>query len=101
MNASLQHAVAVMNEFSAPWGAAGGWALDLFLGFQSRPHADVDVAILRRDQHHLRARLEGAHVGKVIDGHLSPWGADEILANPVHEVHANWPDGPRLEFLLN
>jgi hypothetical protein len=31
-----------------PW-SAGGWALDLFVGAQSRPHDDLDVRILRRD----------------------------------------------------
>jgi hypothetical protein len=32
-----------------PWWIAGGWALDLFLGEATRPHADTDVGIFRRD----------------------------------------------------
>jgi hypothetical protein len=28
-----------------PWGVAGGWALDLFRGKQSRPHDDLEIAI--------------------------------------------------------
>jgi hypothetical protein len=46
MNSAIQHACAVMNDFGAPWGIAGGWALDIFLGVESRPHADVDVSIV-------------------------------------------------------
>lgn len=33
-----------------PWWISGGWALDLFLGHQSREHGDLDIAVLRRDQ---------------------------------------------------
>jgi len=90
-----------MNEFGARWAIAGGWAIDLFLGFPTRPHADVDIAVLRRDQHRLRARLEGALVSKVAARRLSPWGSEELLVSPVHEVHARWTDGAHLEFLLN
>ncbi|MBK3493629.1 hypothetical protein JFL43_01855 [Viridibacillus sp. YIM B01967] len=32
------------------WGIAGGWALDLHLGKQSRVHDDIDVIILREEQ---------------------------------------------------
>lgn len=32
------------------WGIAGGWALDLHLGKQSRAHDDIDVIILRDEQ---------------------------------------------------
>lgn len=33
----------------APWWIAGGWALDLFRGTPTRPHADLDVGVFRRD----------------------------------------------------
>jgi len=32
------------------WWIAGGWAIDLFLGEQTRPHFDTDVAIARDSQ---------------------------------------------------
>lgn len=32
------------------WWIAGGWAIDLFLGKQSRSHFDIDIAIAREDQ---------------------------------------------------
>jgi Aminoglycoside-2''-adenylyltransferase len=40
---------------AVPWWIAGGWAIDLFLGTQTRAHEDIDVQILRRDQHTVRA----------------------------------------------
>ncbi len=43
----------VMRGFAAPWWVAGGWALDLWLGRETRVHQDVDLAILRGDQHKL------------------------------------------------
>lgn len=36
-------------SFGGPWWIAGGHAVDLFVGEQTRAHADVDVAVLRRD----------------------------------------------------
>jgi hypothetical protein len=36
-------------SLTAPWWVAGGWALDLFLGFSTRPHKDLDIGIARRD----------------------------------------------------
>jgi len=38
-----------MRGYRAPWGFAGGWAIDLLVGASTRPHADVDVALLRQD----------------------------------------------------
>jgi hypothetical protein len=38
-----------LNGVGAPWWIAGGWALDLYAGTQTRPHADLDVGMLRRD----------------------------------------------------
>ena len=44
---NLRRALAPMNTCQTAWWVAGGWALDLFLGRMTRPHHDVDVAILR------------------------------------------------------
>lgn len=38
-----------LSALIVPWWVAGGWALDLFVGEQTRPHADLDVGVLRRD----------------------------------------------------
>lgn len=46
-------------RYSLPWYVAGGWAVDLFLGRRTRPHEDIEVAVLRRDQGSLRHAFEG------------------------------------------
>jgi Aminoglycoside-2''-adenylyltransferase len=97
---AIARAVDLMNGFTAPWGIAGGWALDLFIGHESRPHADIDIAIMRTDQQQLRSRLSG-RVEKVVAGELAEWSSAEMLEGPVHEIHVTWPDGYQLEFLLN
>ena len=76
----------------APWWIAGGWALDLFLGGQTRAHDDIDVQILRRDQRRIRAALGDWDV----QGALPPprpdhwpfeeWRRDEDLDPAIHDV---------------
>ncbi|MFF7594709.1 nucleotidyltransferase domain-containing protein [Streptomyces mirabilis] len=34
-----------LDEVSAPWCIAAGWALDLFRGRRSRPHGDLEIAV--------------------------------------------------------
>ncbi|MGH2503554.1 MAG: nucleotidyltransferase domain-containing protein [Ktedonobacterales bacterium] len=77
---------------AAPWWIAGGWAIDLFLGRQTREHADIDVQILRRDQHAVRA-LFGAWD---MQAALPPprdeswpfrlWRLDDVLDAAIHDV---------------
>ncbi|HEV8228322.1 MAG TPA: amino acid transporter [Candidatus Limnocylindria bacterium] len=87
----------------APWWIAGGWALDLFIGHETRSHVDTDVAILRRDQHLFRERLGSWDVRIAHEGELLPWPAKERITKSEH--HEAWarpsPDGPwRVELLL-
>jgi aminoglycoside-2''-adenylyltransferase len=80
--------------FDAPWWIAGGWALDLFLDAETRPHGDVDVAVLR--DWDLRYVTE--------DRTLAPWD-EQPLRLPVHAVWARRsldPSAPwTFEVLLN
>ena len=101
VNAGLARVATVMKDFPGPWGIAGGWAIDLFIQRESRPHADIDVAILRGDQRHIHPRLPTGRPEKVVDRRLVPWLDDEELHSSVFEIHATWPDGFHLEVLLN
>jgi hypothetical protein len=98
---AASRAAALMAGFGAPWGVAGGWAVDLYLGRPTRPHADLDLAILRGDQQRLHAHLAGWTLRKAVDGTLLPWDPGERLAPPLHEVHGRSPEGEPLELLLN
>lgn len=101
LSPELLRVAEIMHAHRAPWGFAGGWAIDLFVGATTRPHADVDVAILRDDQAALRSTLTDARIDKAVGGERLPWHADEWLEPPVHELHATWPDGTHLELVLN
>jgi hypothetical protein len=93
-----------MWQWFVDWCVAGGWALDLFLGYQTRPHDDLDLALFRDDQLQLRRHLAKWRFGKVIGGQLLDWPGQEWLSSPVHEIHAQAPEAVDtlcLEFLLN
>src|SRR2546427_6592084 len=98
---------ALMAGFSRPWYLAGGWALDVWLGRVTRPHDDVEIAILRDDQEEIRRHLDGWEFDKVAHEVGGPrrerWREGERLELPVHEIHVRRPGGdPReVEILLN
>ena len=48
----------VFAPLSIPWWIAGGWAIDVYLGRQTREHADIDVSVLRADHRKLAALLD-------------------------------------------
>jgi hypothetical protein len=50
---------ALLGGFDGPWWIAGGVALDLFLGRTTRPHHDLDVAVLRDHWPSIEAALPG------------------------------------------
>lgn len=89
-----------MQGYLQPWWVCGGWAIDLYLGHQSRPHPDIDIAVLRRDQRALRRHLPGWRFTKVVNSVSFAWLEQEQLDLPVHEVYAE-SGAERLEFLLN
>jgi hypothetical protein len=94
---------ALMRGFAPPWFIAGGWAIDLFLSRVTRPHDDIEIALLRRDQLALQEYLRDWRWEKVIAGEFSPWSHGEWLELPVFELQCtNDRARPsRLEVLLN
>jgi hypothetical protein len=90
-----------MSEFDGQWGIAGGWAIDLFIGKETRLHSDVEVAIFREDQHMLKKVFPEWSFKKAVKGELISW-KEERLELPVHEIHGiHKQSGDRLEVLLN
>jgi Aminoglycoside-2''-adenylyltransferase len=78
---------ALLVETDMPWWVAGGWALDLFLGFQTRPHGDLDVGILRRDAAGAMAGLLGWEAFESESGMLYRLGHNE---RPRPHVNSIW-----------
>jgi hypothetical protein len=94
----------LMRSFHAPWWVAGGRALDLWMGRQTRAHQDVDVAILRDDQKHVHETFGGWELYYATTDHrLVPYRSDHWLEVPLHGVWVRPAyDAPWLcEFLLN
>lgn len=77
----------LLHGAEVPWWIAGGWAIDLHLGRQTRPHEDVDVLVLRPHLPRLREQLAGWDLHAADPpGTLRPWPVDEELPPGVHDV---------------
>jgi hypothetical protein len=75
--AALRSRLEVLNSFRRPWFVGGGWAIDLFLGRQTRNHQDIDIVIFREDQFELRRHLANWKWKKVVSGTLVGWEPNE------------------------
>lgn len=77
---SVAEVVELFGRVSEPWWIAGGWAIDLFVGRQTREHEDIDVCVLRKDQ-------------AVVHETLACW--DVFVADPPGKLRV-WPMGEKL-----
>lgn len=76
-----------LRGLSCRWWIAGGWAIDLHLGRQSRAHADVDVLFLRADQSQVQGHLAGWDLHAADPpGTLRPWSEGEHLAEGISDI---------------
>lgn len=77
----------VLRGVPCPWWVAGGWAIDLHLGHQTREHEDIDVLILRDDQLTMQRALRGWDLHAADPpGALRSWRAEEVLPVDVHDI---------------
>lgn len=91
----------LMAGFGRTWALCGGWAVDAWLGRQTRGHIDVDVAISNDDQLALHGYLRD---GWLLNGHdpndddsTHPWDGHRLEV-PAH-IHARG-HGLELDFQL-
>lgn len=72
-----------------PWYIASGWALDLFVGEQTRDHDDVEIGVPIGRFGEIRAALPGYEWDVVGDGKAWP------LDSPAYDVmHQTWARDP-------
>jgi aminoglycoside-2''-adenylyltransferase len=72
---------------SVPWCVAGGWALDLWRGRQTRPHEDLEIAVLRSQFECVRMQLKDLALCSAGYGQVTWLPAD---AQPPPERHQVW-----------
>jgi hypothetical protein len=76
----------LLSGVTAPWWVAGGWALDLWLGHQSRDHADVEICTPRAQWASIRERLVGEDLWCARDGRLSPLAPGAAVPDACRQV---------------
>jgi hypothetical protein len=90
-----------MSSFRPPWALCGGWAVDSWLGRQTRDHADIDISVFHDDQRALFDHLAGwhliAHDPNVVGDTTELWDGRR-LDLPAH-IHARPGDGLNLNAL--
>ena len=72
--------------FDVDWWIAGGRAIDLFLGWETRPHEDIDLEMFRTDRDVLFDVFSGWDLHVVSAGQLVPWHRGDELAPSVFGV---------------
>lgn len=77
----------LLHGLGAPWFLCGGWAVDAWLGRQTRDHGDVDIAVFHHDQRvvfdHFTGWVLVAHDPNVPDDTAEPWNGRH-LDLPAH-----------------
>ena len=78
-----------MSTFTAPWALCGGWAVDAWLGRETREHGDADVAVFIQDQRALFDHLAGwqlvAHRPNASGNTNDPWDGRRLdLPTHIH-----------------
>ena len=90
----LARVAELMSTFRPRWSLCGGWAVDAWLGRQTRDHPDLDITIFNDDPHALLEHLAGwqliAHDTEVDGGTAEPWNG-RALTLPAH-IHARSPE---------
>lgn len=84
---SVEATTSLFAAFPGRWWIAGGWAIDLFVGRQTRKHSDIDVLVIRDDQLHLFDTLaEWELFAADPPGTLRPWHGSGPLPPEVHDI---------------
>ena len=73
-----------------PWYVAAGWALDLFLGRQTRLHGGIEIAIPDTSFPEVRQRFTGYVFDAAGSGQIWEDAAPEVLA----AIHQTWLRDP-------
>jgi hypothetical protein len=76
----------LLSGVTPPWWVAGGWALDLWLGHQTRVHADVEICTPRAEWASVRERLAGHDLWCAKDGRVTPLASGAPVPDACRQV---------------
>lgn len=100
---SVALAVRAMAALPTDWALCGGWAVDAWLGRETRDHLDVDLSLFHDAQ---AVVLQHFPDDWLLNGHdeadeetTAPWDG-RTLAHPGH-IHAYGPGGLHLDIQLD
>jgi hypothetical protein len=91
-SAVVEQVAAVMRRVDVWWAIAGGWAIDLWLGEQTREHHDVEVVVRRVDQATVWEALHDDWELACIDppaSGWSPWPRSRRIEPPSFQLKAH------------
>ena len=93
----------LMATFRPWWALCGGWAVDAWIGQQTRDHVDIDIVTFVDDQRAVFEQLADwnliAHDALVDQETKDPWDGRQLVL-PAH-VHAHSDNDLELEVLIN
>lgn len=75
-----------LKPISRPWCIVGGWALDLWMGTQTREHGDLEFTLLRSDFFEFRHVIGDCDMFTAKDGVLSFLPTDHIPGPDIQQV---------------
>jgi aminoglycoside-2''-adenylyltransferase len=75
---------AALASMPVPWAVAGGWAIDLHVQAETRPHDDIEIAVCRDHMEVVAACLGELDWFGVGDGRAWP------LADAPEDLHQTW-----------
>lgn len=71
---------------TARWAVVGGWAVDLFLRRQTRPHEDIEICVPRTDFPLLLAFFQDCELFTVFDGDVRRLRPTEPIPPHIHQI---------------
>jgi hypothetical protein len=99
-----------LGDFPCRWWLGGGWAIDAWLGSQSRDHEDIEICVARQDQSQIYQYCATWDFFTPVNNEWAPLPAGTWLEAPrfmlqlQRATHTQIPEAgmpPTFEFLLN